>query len=168
MELSPYVEGLRRELASLTRFAPDDVAKLAGQLAEALDSSVRLTLLEVLSAAAAEITERLDATVIDVRLNGGEPEFVITEVHPQFNERVAGPGPEAAADEAGTARVTLRLSEALKTKIEAQATASGLSVNAWLAHAAIRALETLGPTIQAGAQRSRSGPGHRISGYARS
>src|SRR5215472_10458767 len=114
MELSSYVEGLRRELASLTRFAPDEVAKLAEQLADALDSSVRLTLLEVLSAAAAEITERLDATVIDVRLNGGEPEFVITEVHPQLHERVAGPGPEAAADEAGTARVTLRLSEALK------------------------------------------------------
>ncbi len=168
MELSPYVEGLRRELASLTRFAPDEVAKLAEQLADALDSSVRLTLLEVLSAAAAEITQRLDATVIDVRLSGGEPEFVITAVHSQHDEQAAGPGPEPTADDAGTARVTLRLSEALKTKIEAHAAASGLSVNAWLAHAAIRALETLGPAPQTGAQRSRTGPGQRISGYARS
>lgn len=170
MELSPYVEGLRRELASLTRFAPDEVTKLAEQLADALDSSVRLTLLEVLSAAAAEITERLDATVIDVRLSGGDPEFVITNVRPQHDERAAGlgPGSEPTTDEAGTARVTLRLSESLKAKIEAQATASGLSVNAWLAHAAIRALETFGPTISAAAERSRTGPGHRISGYARS
>ena len=48
MELSQYVEGLRRELGTLTRFAPAEVGELADRLAEALDSSVRLTLLEVL------------------------------------------------------------------------------------------------------------------------
>lgn len=168
MELSSYVEGLRRELASLTRFAPDEVAKLAAQLADALESSVRLTLLEALSAAAAEITERLDSTVVDVRLSSGDPEFVITAVAPPPDEHAAGPGPgrETAADDAGTARVTLRLSEALKARIEAHATASGLSVNAWLAHAAIRALD--GPQTQTGSQRASTGPGHRITGYARS
>lgn len=174
MELSPYVEGLRRELASLTRFAPAEVGKLAEQLADALGSSVRLTLLEVLSAAAAEITERLDATIIDVRLSGGEPDFVITAVQTAPDEQGAaagaspGPGREHAAEDAGTARVTLRLSEGLKAKIEAQAAASGLSVNAWLAHAAIRALETPGPSPQAGSQRAATGLGHRITGYARS
>lgn len=167
MELSPYVEGLRRELASLTRFAPEDVAKVAEQLADALDSSVRLTLLEVLSAAAAEITEQLDATVIDVRLSGGEPEFVITAVQPQRDESAAGPSQEPSADEAGTARVTLRLSEALKVKVEAQAAASGLSVNAWLAHAAIRALESFSQAQQTGSPRARTSSGHRITGYAR-
>lgn len=178
MELSPHVEGLRRELASLTRFAPAEVGKLAEQLADALGSSVRLTLLEVLSAAAAEITERLDATVIDVRLSGGEPEFVITAVEPVSDEQAAAPGPgpgpgvghgrESVADDAGTARVTLRLSEGLKARIEEQAAASGLSVNAWLAHAAIRALETPGPSPQTGSQRTVTGLGHRITGYARS
>ena len=164
MELSPYVEGLRRELGSLTRFASDDVVQVAGKLAEALDSSVRLTLLEVLSAAAAEITTRLDEAVIDVRLNAGEPEFVITTV-PQHAEQATEPVADVAADDAGTARVTLRLSEALKARVEAQATADGLSVNSWLAHAAIRALEGSGPGR---AQRSRSGIGQRITGYARS
>jgi HicB family len=164
MELSPYVEGLRRELASLTRFAPDDVVQLAAKLADALDSSVRLTLLEVLSAAAAEITTRLDDTVIDVRLSAGDPEFVVTAVAHH------GPGEPAtasdvAADDAGTARVTLRLSEALKARVEAQAAADGLSVNSWLAHAAIRALEGSGPGR---GQRSRPGVGQRITGYARS
>lgn len=167
MELSPYVEGLRRELASLTRFAPDEVAKLAEQLADALGSSVRLTLLEVLSAAAAEITERLDATVIDVRLSGGEPEFVITAVRPPQDEPTAA-SREPSADEAGTARITLRLSEPLKAKIEAQAAASGLSVNSWLAHAAIRALDAVGQAPPAGSQPRRTGLGHRIEGYARS
>jgi hypothetical protein len=65
----------------------------------------------VLSAAAAEITQRLDSTVIDVRLSGGEPEFVITAVQPCRDEPATGSAPESAADEAGTARVTLRLSE---------------------------------------------------------
>src|SRR6266700_23070 len=162
MELSPYVEGLRRELGSLTRFASDDVVRLAERLAEALDSSVRLTLLDVLSAAAAEITTRLDDVVIDVRLNAGEPEFVVTAVPAQQSADEA-PGP--AADEAGTARVTLRLSEALKTRVEAQAAADGLSVNSWLAHAAIRALENAGPVR---GPRARPGVGQRITGYARS
>lgn len=164
MELSPYVEGLRRELGSLTRFASDDVVQVAGKLAEALDSSVRLTLLEVLSAAAAEITTRLDDAVIDVRLNAGEPEFVITTV-PHHAEHATEPAPDMPADDAGTARVTLRLSEALKARVEAQAAADGLSVNSWLAHAAIRTLEESGPGR---AQRSRSGIGQRITGYARS
>jgi hypothetical protein len=164
MELSPYVEGLRRELGSLTRFASDDVVQVAAKLAEALDSSVRLTLLEVLSAAAAEITTRLDDALIDVRLNAGEPEFVVTVV-PQHADRAPGPAPETAADDAGTARVTLRLSEALKSRVEAQAAADGLSVNSWLSHAAIRALESSGTTR---GPRSLPGVGQRITGYARS
>ncbi len=150
---------MRRELASLTRFASDDVVQVAGKLAEALESSVRLTLLEVLSAAAAEITTRLDDAVIDVRLNAGEPEFVVTAVPHQGAEE---PAPhETAADDAGTARVTLRLSEALKTRVEAQAAADGVSVNSWLAHAAESSGSTRG-------QRSRPGVGQRITGYARS
>ncbi len=163
MELSPYVEELRRELGSLTRFASDDVAQVAAKLAEALESSVRLTLLEVLSAAAAEITTRLDDAVIDVRLNVGEPEFVITTV--QHADQPPEPVPDTGADDAGTARVTLRLSEALKARVEAQAAADGLSVNSWLAHAAIRALEGGG---SGRGQRSRGGIGQRITGYARS
>src|SRR5258708_37001797 len=155
MELSPYVEGLRRELGSLTRFASDDVVQVAGKLAEALESSVRLTLLEVLSAAAAEITTRLDDAVIDVRLNAGEPEFVVTAV-PHHGAEEPAPH-ETAADDAGTARVTLRLSEALKTRVEAQAAADGVSVHSWLAHAGLRALERSGST-RGQQSRPRLGP----------
>jgi hypothetical protein len=169
MELSPYVEGLRRELGSLTRFASDDVVQVAARLAEALDSSVRLTLLDVLSAAAADITTRLDDQVIDVRLSAGEPEFVVTAVAHPAPEPEPRPAADAAGDDAGTSRVTLRLSDALKARVEAQALAEGVSVNAWLAHAAIRALDNPGSSGgAAGAQRTRSGIGQRITGYARS
>ncbi|HUC58400.1 MAG TPA: toxin-antitoxin system HicB family antitoxin [Streptosporangiaceae bacterium] len=160
MELSPYVEGLRRDLATLTRFAPADVVKLAEQLAEALDSPVRLILLDVLTSAAAEITDRLDATVIDVRLSAGEPEFVVTH-HEQEQAPVAEP---VTVSEEGTARVTLRLPEALKTKVEASATAAGVSVNTWLVQATARAVEEQG----AGARPRRVVSGSRITGFARS
>jgi HicB family len=165
MELSEYTGVLRGELAAITRFASEDVARAGQMLAEALDSSVRLTLLDVLSAAAAEITAHLDETVVEVRLAGGEPSFVVSSAQPA---EPAEPGPAAAgesADESGTARVTLRLSDALKARVEAAATDDGLSVNAWLVRAAARALDGPG---QAGAQRSRRGVGQRITGYARS
>ena len=118
----------------------------------------------MLTAAAAEITDRLDMTVVDVRLTSGEPEFVVTTVG--YHEEAAAPA-ESSPDDAGTARMTLRLSEALKARIEAQASASGLSVNSWLAHAAIRALEAPGASGQQ-PKRNRSGPGQRITGFARS
>ena len=64
MELSDYVEKLRGELTSITRFAGEDVARAAELLTETLESSVRLTLLDVLSAAAADITARLGDTAV--------------------------------------------------------------------------------------------------------
>jgi HicB family len=160
MELSQYVEGLRRDLGNLTRFAPEEVSRLAEQLAEALDSSVRLTLLEVLTAAAAEITDRLDTAVIDVRLSGSEPEFVVIR---HESQPPPAPDPALAAEE-GTARVTLRLPEALKAKVEASATAAGVSVNTWLVQATARAVEQPG----SGAQPRRVVSGNRITGFARS
>lgn len=171
MELSDYVGSLRTDLASITRFAGDDIARAAEMLAESLESSVRLTLLDVLSAAAEEITTGLQDTVIDVRLSSGEPEFVVTstavhEPHEPAEQELA-----AVSDDAGTARVTLRLAESLKARVEAEAAAAGLSVNTWLVHAAIRALstgESGPPPRQPRPPRPlRIGVGQRITGYAR-
>jgi hypothetical protein len=165
MELSDYVGTLRSELASITRFAGDDITRAAEMLAEALDSSVRLTLLDVLSAAAEEITTRLQDTVIHVRLSAGEPEFVVTAAAAHVPDEPPGQSLPDGCDDTGTARITLRLSESVKARIDAAAAASGISVNGWLAHAAVRALENPdGP----GVRRARTGVGQRITGYARS
>lgn len=171
MELSTYIQDLRRELGVLTRFAPDDVVRVAGQLAEALDAAVRLTLLDVLSTAAAEITSRLDDTVIEVRLAGGDPEFVVTAVPPPAGTGAADAAPVGgltSGDDAGTARITLRLAEGLKARIEAQAAADGVSVNSWLAQAAARALDDPRSGRRSGGAGRATGLGNRISGYARS
>jgi hypothetical protein len=161
MELSDYLGKLREELVSLTRFAGEDVARTAGLLAEALDSSVRLTLLDVLSAAAEEVTARLGDAVVEVRLSDGEPTFVVVTAPPE--EEHDEPGP-ADTDEAGTARITLRLPDTLKANIEAAAAREGVSVNTWLVRAASRALRP----APAGRQSGRWAPGQRITGYARS
>jgi hypothetical protein len=163
MELSQYIEMLRGELIALTRFAGEDVRHTAGLLAESLDSPVRLTLLDVLSAAAAEITARLDETVVEVRLSDGEPAFVVSTALPRDSGPARSPEP-AESEEAGTARVTLRLSESLKGAIEAAASSDGVSVNTWLTRAASRALGNQ----PRGSQPGQRGPGQRITGFARS
>src|ERR1700722_1255118 len=138
MDLSQYAEALRRELTSITRFAGEDITRAAEMLSETLDSSVRLALLDVLSAAADEITASLDGASIDVRLTGTEPEFVVTTAR--------GPADDYAdsaetGDEAGSARITLRVSENLKARGERAATAAGMSANSWLVRAISRAFE---------------------------
>lgn len=170
MDLSEYAESLRRELTSITKFAGEDIARAAEMLSETLDSSVRLALLDVLSAAAEEITASLDGATIDVRLTGTQPEFVVSMPHDSGD-----PGYEPAgdaADEAGSARVTLRVSESLKAKVETAAVNAGMSVNAWLVRAISRSLEappgTGRPRPPFPPPPGRKGPGKRYTGFARS
>jgi hypothetical protein len=58
MDLTPYVNNLRQELAVAADAGGDDARALAERLTAPLDSAVRLALLDALSAAAAEITRR--------------------------------------------------------------------------------------------------------------
>jgi hypothetical protein len=164
MELSDFSGRLRAELASITRFAGDDVQRVAELLAEALDSSVRLVLLDVMSAAAADITARLSDTVVELRLAGGEPTFVVTTAPPEA-EYQGPPAVGTDAEEPGTARLTLRVPDSLKARIEVAAARDGVSVNTWLVRAASRSLETAPRGRQAA---GRGGPGQRITGFARS
>jgi hypothetical protein len=169
MDLGEYAESLRRELTSITRFAGEDVAKAAEMLAETLDSSVRLALLDVLSAAAEEITASLDGATIEVRLTGTDPEFVVNATHSDGDSYADAD----VSDEAGSTRITLRLSEGLKTRVEAAAAGGGMSVNAWLVRAISRALDGApgGPRPRPPfpPPPGRPGrPGKRFTGFARS
>jgi hypothetical protein len=168
MELSEYIETLRGEIASITRVAGEDVARAGQMIAEALDSSIRLTLLDVLSGAAAEITSRLDDTAIELRLSSGNPTFVVVHAPqelPPLPPPGAGPDRGEGQEESGTSRVTLRLPDGLKARAEAAAARDGLSLNAWLVRAAGHALDE---PSGAGLRSARRGPGQRITGFARS
>ncbi|MGK5556585.1 hypothetical protein ACSNOI_33740, partial [Actinomadura kijaniata] len=88
MNLSSYVESLRRELAVAAAAGGDEARALAERLAAPLDSTARLVLLEALSDAADEITRELVPGSVEVRLRGRDPEFVVRR---PFTE--AGPPP---------------------------------------------------------------------------
>lgn len=160
MELEPYVEKLRLQLAAAAAAGGEEVVSLAQRLTTALESAVRVTLLDALSAASAEITSELAPGSVELRLRGGEPEFVVTpppageEAEPA--QLTDGPAVAAAAGEGGTARINLRLPEQLKGQVEQSAERDGLSINAWLVRAAAAAVERSQPGGQAERRTIRS------------
>ncbi|MEU6679774.1 hypothetical protein [Streptomyces sp. NPDC046925] len=148
MDLTPYVDTLRRELAVAAEAGGDDARELAERLTAPLESATRLTLLSVLSAAMGEITSELAPGSVDVRLRGLDPDFVVTlppaDVAPEEQatpvDTYKTPAP-ADGDEGGTARVNLRLPAHLKARAEEAASREGLSVNAWLVRAVSAAVD---------------------------
>ena len=163
MDLTPYIDNLRRELAVAAEAGGEDARALAERLTAALESAARLALLEALSAAADEITTDLAPGSVEVRLRGRDPGFVVI---PPPNEPAEAPSgglrnalagaievtmgvrpPATEADESGgTSRITLRLPEHLKPRIDEAAGRVGLSVNAWLVSAVSAALDAGGPS----------------------
>jgi hypothetical protein len=142
MDLDPYVENLRRSLAVAAEPGGEDARALAERLAGALESATRLALLDALSAAADEITRDLAPGAVELRLRGGEPEFVVTS--PPAQEEFEAPSPRLEADEGGTSRLTLRLPEQLKPRVDEAAADAGTSVNTWLVRAVAAALASDG------------------------
>jgi len=175
MELETYVERLREQLAVTASAGGEEALSLAQRLTAALESAVRLTLLDALSAAAAEITSELAPGSVELRLRGSEPEFVVTVppaepagAEPESREATGGWATSAAATAAaeGTiARINLRLPDQLKSQVEHSADREGLSINAWLVRAVAAAVDR----GQRGAQREHrtARSGQRYTGWGR-
>src|SRR5919108_1091378 len=138
MDLTPYVENLRRELAVAAETGGDDARALAERLTAPLESAIRLTLLDALSAAADEVTRELAPGSVELRLRTGAPEFVVT---PAPDDEPAPLTPPPEADEGSMTRINLRLPEQLKAAVEEAAGRERLSVNSWLVRAASAALD---------------------------
>src|SRR3954468_855914 len=77
MDITPYVERLRHDLAQAAAAGDPQVRDAAERLTLALDPSLRLALMEALSQAAAEITTEMRAGSVDVPLGGRDLEFVV-------------------------------------------------------------------------------------------
>jgi hypothetical protein len=171
MELTQYVENLRRELTIAAEVGGEDARALADRLLSPLDAAVRLTLLEALSAAAEEISAELAPGSVDVRLRGGAAGFVVTPppapAAPVADAAVAGPVEVrlgADGDDAAMVRINLRLPANLKARIEDAAVTGGLSVNAWLVRAAAAGLANEGRSAPA---RKPDQIGQSYSGWVR-
>ncbi|MEV6599873.1 ribbon-helix-helix protein, CopG family [Actinoplanes sp. NPDC051346] len=149
MDLTSYVSNLGREFATLAEAGGEEARALVERLTGPLESAIRMTLLEALSAAADEITRDLAPGSVELRLRGRDPNFVVA---PPPAEPLALAAEEAAAggaadsdpliaEDGPAARINVRLPEQLKAAIEEAAAREGRSVNAWLGRAAAAALQ---------------------------
>jgi hypothetical protein len=155
MELTPYVDAVRRDLAAAGEAAGAEVREASQRLSYALEPSLRLVLLEALGTAAAEVTAQLDAAVVELHLRGRDPDLVVSGTGGPV-ATTARAAPVADSDE-GTSRISFRLPESLKARIEDAAAADGLSVNSWLVRAVAQTLDSPAPAPTARASRHISG-----------
>lgn len=134
MDITPFVENLRRDLVAAAEAGGDDARSVAERLTMALDASARLAIMEAVSQAAAEITAELPDGSVDVRLNGRELAFVVDRTRMAPPAPPAAPAPPPAPDEGedGMARISLRIPESVKTRAEEKAARASQSLNTWL------------------------------------
>ena len=133
MDITPYVDSLRRDLLAAAEAGGADAAAAAERLTFALDPAARLALMEAISQAAAEITAELPAGGVDVRLEGRELAFTVHTPTPMAPPTPpAPPTPVEETDEGGLARITLRIPESVKARAEEKAAQAGDSLNTWL------------------------------------
>ena len=149
MQLEPHVEAIKSDLVALAALGDESVASAAERLAAALGSTLGLRLLELVGEAALQVSAQLPAGHVEVRVAGQDPSLVYVEDSESE--------PRSSAEDL-SARITLRLAEALKNAVDAAAAREGVSVNTWILRALGRAL---------------SGPpprrvGNRMRGYAQS
>lgn len=162
MELAPYVLDLQRQLANAAENGSDEARAAAERVAAGLDAATRLVLLDALSAAVGEITRDLAPGSVDLRLRGREVEFVVSQ--PGVESEVDdAPAASLDLDDVSTSRTTLRLPDALKSRVDEAAAADGVSVNTWLVRAVSTALQ---PKQRKSAQRTLR-TGDNFAGWAR-
>jgi hypothetical protein len=170
MDLTPFVESLRRDLTAAAAAGTDETRRTAELLAAALDPATRLAILDALSTAAADVTAALDGVMVEVRMNGREPRISVDTREPDA-EPERDSAPPADESDGGTARITLRLPESVKARAEEAATRTGQSLNAWLVEAVRDALEGHRVDLEIGSNRitvtGDSGRRKQVRGWVR-
>jgi hypothetical protein len=153
MQTANYVQAIQADLAAAASLGDEATAEAGRRLSLAVESSLHLRLLDLLTEVSVGLSAQLSSGRVEVRLSGREPELVVIDEEP------AGAQPAAPGDEGETARITLRLPEGLKAHAEAAAAREGVSTNTWLVRAVARALEPRPTRIRTG---------NRLQGYAQS
>lgn len=149
MQLQRFVEALKADLAAVAELGGEESAEIGRRIAVSIQGSLGLRVLDVLGEAALQLNAQLPEGRVEVRLVGQDPELVYVAEEPE--------GPPAAPEEAYTARITLRLPDALKGALEAVAAREGVSVNTWIVRALSRSASA--PAVRSS---------NRLTGYAQS
>lgn len=128
MKMSSFIEKFAQDLRGLGKLGGADLESAVERLLPALDPILQTRLLEALSEVAKDIKENLPGGHLEARLTGGEITFAFL------------PDTEAPRETPSdlNARITLRLPDDLKSRIEQAATSEGISLNSWLLKASER------------------------------
>ncbi len=156
MDLTPHLEAVRTDLEAL---ADEQAQASLSRLARAVEPALQVRLLDVLGEAALELSQQLPGGHAEVRVAARDASIVYVA------ERAAEADASELDDEGGTVRLTLRMPEALKGKVEDAATKEGLSVNAWLVRTITRGVDGRRFELEFGT--SKRG-GSRVTGWAES
>ncbi|HMK67261.1 MAG TPA: YlcI/YnfO family protein [Stellaceae bacterium] len=149
MQIDGIIQALREDLVRVAALGDENTSRAADILSVAIEASLGRRLQDALAEAALELNEQLDSAHVELRVAGHDLQLVLV--------REDGSAPEAA-DEAFSARITLRLPESLKQRVESAAAREGASVNTWLVQALQRAVESRRPS---------SSSRNRLTGYGR-
>jgi hypothetical protein len=161
MKMSLVVDGLRSDVLSVGELGDDTVAEVAERIADLLGRSLPARVLELLSEVAAELSDELPEGRIEIRVVGDQVDLVFVEGERARGDRFGPAGGEGTGESANadlSARITLRLSEGLKGRVEESAARQGLSVNTYI----VRMLER-GSSGDRG--RGPAAMGNRLRGY---
>jgi hypothetical protein len=150
MQIDGVIQALREDLVRVAALGDETTSRAADLLSIAIEASLGRRIQDVLAEAALELNDQLDSAHVEVRIAGHVLQLVLV--------REDGTAPEPA-DEAYSARITLRLPESLKQRVESAAARDGASVNTWLVQALQRSVES---------HRPMSVGRNRLTGYGRS
>jgi hypothetical protein len=149
MQIDGLIQALREDLVRVAALGDEKTSRAADLLSVAIEASLGRRIQDALAEAALELNDQLESAHVELRVAGRDLQLVLV--------REDGTVPEQA-DEAFSARITLRLPESLKQKVESAAAREGASVNTWLVQALQRAVESRRPS---------SSSRNRLTGYGR-
>jgi predicted DNA binding CopG/RHH family protein len=149
MQIDGLTQALREDLTRVAALGDENTARAADLLSVAIEASLGRRIQDALAEAALELNEQLDSAHVELRVAGRDLQLVLVREDSTASE---------PADEAFSARITLRLPESLKQRIESSAAREGASVNTWLVQALQRAVESRRPS---------SSSRNRLTGYGR-
>jgi hypothetical protein len=128
MKMSKFIEGLSQDLKALGTLGGAELEAAVSRLIPALEPVLRTRLQEALTSLAQELKDQIPGGRIEVRITGEDVEFLYMQ----------GESTPRETPTELNARITLRLPDDLKSRIEQAATSEGISLNSWLLKASER------------------------------
>jgi hypothetical protein len=134
MDLSPYIASVRLGVVNASSLADEQTQHVAERLGTAIESSTRLALIQALSDAAGSLSAEMAPSSVELRMVGHDPEFVVSIQTAEAEPILLLPDAEPVA------RITLRLPQSVKARVDEMASTEGISTNAWLIRAVMDAM----------------------------